>query len=364
MQAHWDYPAGPSGDDRPWGFLRSERETILSSPFMKPLPIDPQPYQALEVAVNDPALGAAPRAAFDVALLGFEATFTNQTEDASLYLWTFGDDQSSVEEEPTHRYAASATYPIRLYASSSTGMMDISTTTVAVPNHVYGLAVNIAADELTGYPGESTDYQLTVTNTGSISDVFRLEATGNRWLFEGPDTIGPIAPRADTTLQLRHWIPEDALADDADAITLTVASTHDQAISETVALRTVASAVHRLTVMPLNQSGENQPGLPVNYELQITNTGNVTDIYTITLQGYEWPTTGPLETGPTPAQQATSVTLTVEIPTTAVFGAVDTCIVAVTSRTDPTAAATAALETAAKPQTMFLPLIVDQSSGQ
>ncbi|HET7091537.1 MAG TPA: hypothetical protein VFL17_23140, partial [Anaerolineae bacterium] len=35
MQAHWNYPNEAPPEDRPWGFLRSERQHMQSNPFMK-----------------------------------------------------------------------------------------------------------------------------------------------------------------------------------------------------------------------------------------------------------------------------------------------------------------------------------------
>ena len=44
--------------------------------------------------------------------------FSNESDHATSYVWSFGDGETSVDENPTHSYAASGTYTVELIANS------------------------------------------------------------------------------------------------------------------------------------------------------------------------------------------------------------------------------------------------------
>lgn len=52
--------------------------------------------------------------------------FTNTSTNATTYSWTFGDDQTSTEESPTHMYDAYGDYDVRLTADGETLKQTIS----------------------------------------------------------------------------------------------------------------------------------------------------------------------------------------------------------------------------------------------
>ncbi len=47
-----------------------------------------------------------------------DITFTNLSENASNYLWVFGDDSTSVEENPVHSYSKAGTYTVTLVSQN------------------------------------------------------------------------------------------------------------------------------------------------------------------------------------------------------------------------------------------------------
>jgi len=49
---------------------------------------------------------------------GDEITFTNCSEDATTYLWDFGDSNTSTEENPKHTYEQAGNYNVKLTASN------------------------------------------------------------------------------------------------------------------------------------------------------------------------------------------------------------------------------------------------------
>lgn len=54
-----------------------------------------------------------------------EITFTNCSQHAISYIWSFGDGTSSTEKEPAHRYANSGTYRVLLMAQNDE-LMDVN----------------------------------------------------------------------------------------------------------------------------------------------------------------------------------------------------------------------------------------------
>ncbi len=54
-----------------------------------------------------------------------DISLTNLSENASSYLWNFGDDNFSTEENPTHTYAEDGTYTIGLVATNGCGSITL-----------------------------------------------------------------------------------------------------------------------------------------------------------------------------------------------------------------------------------------------
>lgn len=101
----------------------------------------------------------------------------------------------------------------------------------------------------------------------------------------------------------------------------------------------------------------------------VTNTGNTTATFDVTVSGYTWPTTAPVTVGPLWAGASANVDVIVGIPTDAAGGAIDTAFITATSQGNSAKSATATLTTVAAaleplPYDWFLPLIVKQPVGQ
>jgi len=123
MLTHWHYPDQAPSEDRPWGFLRTERLALRANPFMKLDQQLRQPFAALDFAVNLPPGGSPP--AVDYSYLASQHTlqFTNAASGADLFYWTFGDQHASNEFAPTHKYWRTGTYDATLRASSPNSTM-------------------------------------------------------------------------------------------------------------------------------------------------------------------------------------------------------------------------------------------------
>ena len=88
-----------------------------------------------------------PVAGFAVTVLGDNIAFENTSEDATEYLWDFGDGNTSTEENPTHTYEANGMYTITLTVSnpcsSATITEDVVIDGLAAPSAAF--STNVAA---------------------------------------------------------------------------------------------------------------------------------------------------------------------------------------------------------------------------
>ncbi len=75
--------------------------------------------------------------------------FTNQSENASYYQWDFGDDQISVDENPSHSYDTPGVYTVVLKAIGGNSSDTVSSTlTVKVPVGLITIHEGIGIDQL------------------------------------------------------------------------------------------------------------------------------------------------------------------------------------------------------------------------
>lgn len=124
-----------------------------------------------------------PTADFDSSVDVLTATFTNTSVDGLTYSWDFGDEASSTDESPSHTYAQSGAYLVKLTATNSTGS-DEKTAALEV-------VVKITID------GDMSDWNdveaLSVKHSDSVGVVNIVKATSDLeniyFYVEGTDAI-------------------------------------------------------------------------------------------------------------------------------------------------------------------------------
>ena len=79
-----------------------------------------------ETKENFISVTAQPEAGFTFAGMDLTVDFSNNTTNATTYLWDFGDGNTNVEESPTHTYASAGAYTVTLSASNLDCMDDFS----------------------------------------------------------------------------------------------------------------------------------------------------------------------------------------------------------------------------------------------
>ena len=103
----------------------------------------------------------------------FEIDFYNNSLDATSYSWSFGDGQSSTEEDPTHRYSSPGTYTVTLTARNSKGSHQATTKiTITKPAYTYFSGI-----EYTKVPQLNHNYKFVLTD----DDIFTTTWGDSQW---------------------------------------------------------------------------------------------------------------------------------------------------------------------------------------
>ena len=117
-------------------------------------------------------------------------------------------------------------------------------------------------------------------------------------------------------------------------------------------------------IAPVSALQSVSPGQAVTYTLDITNSGLVADVYTITLNGIGWDASASqTTTGPLPPSGSTSVDVIVNIPANALGNQTDTLKVIATSKSDGHKQATSTLITMALTDGLLLTPSSQAASG-
>jgi choice-of-anchor B domain-containing protein len=100
-------------------------------------------------------VGALPTINFEATIGGDgQVVFTNLSQDATQYLWNFGDDNESNEENPTHTYSETGEYEVLLTGINDCGQVPFSQTVTVVITDVDDIYKNI---NFTAFPNPFTE---------------------------------------------------------------------------------------------------------------------------------------------------------------------------------------------------------------
>ena len=182
---------------------------------------------------------------------------------------------------------------------------------------VYRVEVSISPEEISALHGENLTYTVTVTNTGTVNNVYDLTVVDNEgWSPTLDDSSLSIPFDENRTTTLRVHIPENAIGCTQDNITVTATGTgaenSDSCIAHVEILRGV-----EVTISPDYQ--EDLPGETLEYVVTVTNTGNVNDTYDLTVVDNEdWGPTLDNSSLSIPFGENQTTTLTVTIPENAI----------------------------------------------
>jgi uncharacterized membrane protein len=211
----------------------------------------------------------------------------------------------------------------------------------------YGVELLPEIDSQTGDPGETVEYFLTLTNTGNVTDTINITAGASDWAVQIPTTSFVLGPDESTMVAVQVAVPAGVLAGASDQVTITAISQTDASASDSSTLTTTANPVYGVTIEPETAAMAGPPGSMVEYELTLTNTGNITDTFDISAGTSEWDVQIPTSTLTLGPGESAAFPVQVSVPETAEFGETDQVTVTAVSQGDSTITASAILTTTA-----------------
>ncbi|MCB0162619.1 MAG: multicopper oxidase domain-containing protein [Anaerolineae bacterium] len=213
-------------------------------------------------------------------------------------------------------------------------------TTTASVAAVYGVSVAPTIDAQSGAPNDVVAYNLDVTNDGNVAETFDVTVSGNTWDTSAPLTVGPLAPGETAQINVEVTIPGGASENDSDTATVTVTSQVDtnQSASSDLTTTATAAVVYGVSIAPATDSQTNTPGTVVSYNLDVTNDGNGSDTFNVSVDGNGWTTSAPATVGSLAAGETAQITVDVTIPAGANDGDSNVTTVTVTSQDNTTSA--------------------------
>jgi len=237
-------------------------------------------------------------------------------------------------------------------------------TTSANPVYDVELAPDTAG--LTGNPGDTMAYVMTVQNTGNCTDTYDITGavSGKPWTTIWPTIpVGPVAGSGSAQFTVTVQIPSTGVNDgDWSRATITATSQNDVSKSDTSVLTTTATTqviTRGVAIAPHAATGNGDPGDTVTYTLRVTNTGNVADVIGLSHTGPStWTvaySANPLSLG---AGMGADVKVYVGIPASALNGSTGVITVTATSQGDPNESDYAVLTTTVSLRFIHLPLVM------
>jgi uncharacterized membrane protein len=267
----------------------------------------------------------------------------------------------------TGQYSA----PVQLYSNDPLDpVTEIPMTMTVISSSV---TLEPAAAVQSGDPGTTIAYSLNLTNNSSAEDTFELAAVSQDWTSAVSATVGPVAAGAAETVTVTVSIPLTAAPGAQNVTTVLATSQQDSSQSAQATLTTTANSFSQAVVTPANSIQSGSSGASVNHTLWLTNSGNITDTYYLTISGNSWPILTPvsvasatviISTAPLTPGASESIGLVAMIPTGTPIGATDTATVTITSAqaNAPMATVTLTTVTAAsleqKGRLIYLPTII------
>ena len=136
-----------------------------------------------------------PMAGFSSAVNDLTATFTNNSQNASSYLWNFGDGNTSTETNPVHTYANYGTYQVSLTATSQMCGDDVHTETIELTQTA---VAEFGADITQACPQQNIVFSDNSTAATSWEWSFGDGAVPQTATTQGPHTVYYSSPGAKT----------------------------------------------------------------------------------------------------------------------------------------------------------------------
>lgn len=220
----------------------------------------------------------------------------------------------------------------------------------------YAMAMSHPEDGM-AMPGDVMTYTMYLTNTGNMPDTYTITVGTSTWTAQTDHTVvGPLMPGEMAMFHLMVEVPADAMGGEQGMTEIMVTSHGLPTMHQTVTVTTTALAMYGVEISADSGMG-GAPGETIEYTVYLTNTGNTTDTFDLTLSGNAWATVVTPTMVTLPAGDHASATVMVTIAPTAMVNETDTVVVTATSQGDDTVSASVDVTTTATIYKIFLPLI-------
>jgi len=269
---------------------------------------------------------------FDLTVIDNE-NWSPTLDDSSLSI-PFGESQTTTISVHIPENAIGCTRDNITVTATGTGV-ESSASCIAHVEIVRGVDVSILPDYQEGLPGETLEYEVTVTNTGNVDDTFDLTVIDSmNWDPTISENSLWVPARGKNTTTLSVKIPEKTFAGKKDNITVTASGTDVENSASAIANTGVVRGVD-VEISPTYQ--ENLPGENLIYIVTVTNTGNVGDNYDLSVsQTKDWEMIFWFTFLNLPPYSSAQSELTVIIPENAIPGTQENITVTAVSKTDNT----------------------------
>jgi uncharacterized membrane protein len=224
----------------------------------------------------------------------------------------------------------------------------------------YGVMLTPASATAQADPGQTVTYHMQVNNIGQVDDTYDISVTSN-WTYSAPSTIGPISAGGNASFDVQVTVPAGANNGESDTATVSVESQASPGVSDSSSLTTTAN-FYDLTLTPSTAQAQGYPGAQVEYILQLTNQGNITDTFDIQSTSL-WTVTVPATVGPLAVGASTDIHVLVDIPSDALPGDSDIANILATSQGDGSKTQVSELTTTAIQTGPFVTPSSDAASG-
>jgi len=209
-----------------------------------------------------------------------------------------------------------------------------------------------------GDPGEVVVYQHIMTNTSNYTDTFIFTTDSSQdWTTDvTPDVM--LAAGVSTTIQVSVTIDGGTPAGVVDTTTITATSETYEDFTETVADTTTVNQVVTITVTSATGK-EAMPGEVVTYTHTLTNDGNATDTFTITVSSDQaWTVSADPFTATLVSGASIDIDVVVVVPPGASHGTIDQTTLTVKSKYNPAVTISQIDVTTVVSYKIYLPLVM------